>query len=474
MTGALELTRGVRMLVAVAVATAALVVGSSRPAEAVPSCLVVNCPAPVVDAVKAIPGVRAAADVVGSVAGAVGGAVGSAANAVLEAVGRGIAAAIGRVLTEVSQFLTDSSTPQVTVASFLGPDGAYHQVAQLAALLMVLFILFGVVQGVVAGDPVAMIGRTLRNVPLAVLAIFGFPWMVDQLVELVDAVCASLLPTGDTLGRIASVYVIDSMSGVPGILVQLFVFLGGVAIYAELVVRSALVTMVVALSPLSFAAMVWPAARGAARKVVELVLALVLSKLAIWVALSVGLGLFESHTQRIAGRAVPGGQSWGQMIAGAAILAVAVFAPFVVWRLIPVAEAAMVGHGLSRMPGRAAMGALTAGNMLRGRSGGGGGGKEGSEHPALADLPARSLEATGAPGTGGGTGQTAAAEANGSVGAGGRSAAAGAAAAPVTAAVQAGKAAKDKAVSSADSQSGAAQSTPSTDGWGFQSAGDGR
>ncbi|MDP9387039.1 MAG: hypothetical protein M3Q48_03735, partial [Actinomycetota bacterium] len=387
-------------VVVVAVAVASVGLGSVRPAAAGP-CDVLPCP-PVVDDVidtatdLLIPGSRAAAKVVGSVAGAVGGAVGSVANGILDVIGQGIADGVGRLFTEVSEFFTSSASPDVTVASFVGEDGAYHTLAQLSALLMILFIFFGVIQGVVAGDPVAMIGRTLRNVPLAVLAIFGFPWVVDQLVGLVDAVCASLLPSGSTLGTIAKVYAVDQMRfGVPAILLLLFVFLACVAIYAELVVRAALVTLVVALAPLSFAAMAWPAARGAARKAVELVAALVVSKLAIWVALAVGIALFETH----ANSALPGGQSFGQMISGAAILAVAVFAPFVVWRLIPVVEAAAVAHGLSRMPSRAVMTAAQTATTLR-VFGGRGGGRAGApgggdEHPALADLPARSLEAGG-------------------------------------------------------------------------------
>ncbi|MDP9389094.1 MAG: hypothetical protein M3Q48_14545, partial [Actinomycetota bacterium] len=387
-----------RLVVAVALAVASLGL-SARPAAGGP-CDVLPCPPvvdDVVDTATLIPGAGAAGRVISSVTGVVGGAVASVATGILDEIGAGIADAVGRLFAEVSEFFTASSSPDVTVASFVGKDGAYHKLAQVSALLMVLFIFFGVVQGAVAGDPVAMIGRTLRNVPLAVLAVFGFPWAVDQLVGLVDAVCASLLPTGATLGTIAKVYAVDQMRfGVPAILLLLFVFLAGVAIYAELVVRAALVTLVVALAPLSFAAMVWPAARGAARKAVELVVALVLSKLAIWVALAVGIGLFETH----ASAALPGGQSWGQMISGAAILAVAVFAPFVVWRLIPVVEAAAVAHGLSRMPSRAAMTAAHTATTLRflgGRGGGSRGGvpSGGEEHPALADLPSRSLGVPG-------------------------------------------------------------------------------
>jgi hypothetical protein len=451
----------------------------------------VTCPPGVAQVIggaeSLIPGLGAATSVIGTVSGAVGGAVASVAKGILDQVGQGIADAVGGLFGEVSGFLTASSSPQVTVGSFVGGDGAYHQVAQLAALAMVLFMFFAVIQGVLAGDAVAMVGRMMRNVPLAVLAIFGFPWAVDQLVGLVDSVCASLLPTGATLTSIAKVYAADQVRaavggfGVPAILTELFVFLGGSLIYAELVVRAALVTVVVALAPLSFAAMVWPAARGAARKVVELVTAIVLSKLAIWVALAVGIALFQTHTQSVQ----PSGQAWGQMISGAAIIGVAVFAPFVVWRLLPVAEAAMVAQGLSRMPGRAAINTAQTANMVRGRGGGsGGGGSGGAEHPALGDLPSRSLDAntsgdsTAGPGAnpgrpaagevpGAANGGSAAAGAGqaspaagsagvsggGSAGAAAGASAGAAAAGPAAAAVAVAKTVKDRVVASADAQS---------------------
>ncbi|MDP9402663.1 MAG: hypothetical protein M3P85_04875 [Actinomycetota bacterium] len=483
-----------RLLVVVVTATvvaATLGLGSARPAAAGP-CDVLPCP-PVVDDVidtasrLMIPGADAATKVIDSVTGLAGGAVASVATGILDVIGRGIADAVGRLFSEVSEFFTASSSPDVTVASFVGKDGAYHKLAQLSALVMILFIFFGVIQGVVAGDPLAMIGRTLRNVPLAVLAIFGFPWLVDQLVGLVDAVCVSLLPTGSTLGTIAKVYAVDQMRfGVPAILLLLFAFLAGVAIYAELVVRAALVTLVVALAPLSFAAMVWPATRGAARKAVELVAALVLSKLAIWVALAVGIGLFETH----ANSTLPGGQSFGQMISGAAVLAVAVFAPFVVWRLIPVVEAAAVAHGLSRMPSRAAMTAAQTATTLRMLSGGGGGGGgraaapgRDDEHPALADLPSRSL---GVPGgqdgsgpsastgsAGGGTGGSGASGARQPAGAGtavgAGAGAAGVVAAPVLVGADAARRAKDGGRSSVEAHSqGRGDPLAGHGGWSFR------
>ncbi|HVF74828.1 MAG TPA: hypothetical protein VM938_07250 [Acidimicrobiales bacterium] len=471
----MSVPRPVAVLVVSVAAVLTFTMTAVSPVEA--ACTPLGCVPDVGGVVQAIPGVGAAVKVVGSVAGAVGGAAAGVAGAVLDAIGSGIADAVGRLLTEVSEFLTTSSSPQVTVGSFVGEGGTYHRVAQLAALLMVLFIFLGVIQGVVAGDVLAMIGRTLRNVPLAVLAIFGFPWLVGQMVELVDAVCASLLPSGSTLATIAKIYVVDQgRVGIPAILLLLFAFVAAVVIYAELVVRAALVTLVVALSPLSFAAMVWPAARGAARKAVELVVALVVSKLAIWVALALGIDMFKAHSERV----VPGGQSMGQMIAGGAILAVAVFAPFVVWRLIPVVEAATVAHGLSRMPSRAAMTAAHTATTLRSLRGGSGGGSgpgqaKGDEHPALADLPSASLGTPGglsgggaeAAGIGSKAGSGGATAAGGSVGAAGGAAAA----APVVVAAAGAKPVKDRVTKRAVAQSQSAESPDSAHGgggWSFR------
>jgi hypothetical protein len=187
--------------------------------------------------------------------------------------------------------------------------------------------------------------------------------------------------------------------------------------------------------------------------------------------------MFEAHAQRV----IPGGQSFGQMIEGAAILAVAVFAPFVVWRLIPVVEAAAVAHGLSRMPSRAAMTAAHTATTLRflgvggkgGRSSGGGG----EEHPALADLPSRSLEAGGAEGGApsasgagaGGTGAAAGAGGSAGAGAGAGAGAAGAAVAPVVVAAEGAKKAKDRATASADAQTQSSTGGGDTGGgWSFR------
>jgi hypothetical protein len=260
-------------------------------------------------------------------------------------------------------------------------------------------------------------------------------------------------------------------------------------IWIELMVRSSLIYLLVAFSPLVFAASVWPSARGMLRRLVELLLAVILSKLAISIALSVGVAA-------LGGTVTPGAdggvgefaaQSLGNLVVGTAILAMAAFSPFIILKLIPVAEAAVVAQGISRAPlntARSGMNTAYYGQSLgrlAGMLGNGGGG----DAPADADGPSFGepdlaggdlAGDAGAEGAGELAGAAGGAEAGGGAGAAaGGSAAAGTAAAGVVAApvaaaaigVAAAKEAKDTAEETAESAANqAADATGSGPGGG--------
>jgi hypothetical protein len=471
------------------------------------NCIIASC-STVAKGVECtiMPSACVAQAVVGGVSSQVADAVSSMADAMMAALVKGVAAGATAMFAEVGKFMTGATTPSVSAADFVSGDGPYHKVAAVSAALMVVFLLASVIQGTLSGEPGQMLMRFVRSAPMAVLAIVAFPVLVDLAVQSVDAICSWLLPTGATMETIAKVFAVDQIQsaagfGLPALLCELFAFLGAVLIFAELVVRNALVLVTVALAPLSFAAMVWTAARSAARKVAELLAGIILSKLAIWVALLVGIQLFAKQASSQSGAA------YGQMIAGSAVLAVAIFAPFVVWRMLPLAEAAVIAHGLSRMPARAAQQGMYTANSARsmaGRHGGGGGGggqsSSGQSQPGPMQTqslgngggsssrgpsgPSGANGATGATGAKGATGSPGAGSsaagggagggaaggaagggaAGGGAAAGGAAAGAGAAAAPVAVPLAAAKAAKDKASSSADSQS---SNGGGGSGWGF-------
>jgi hypothetical protein len=156
-------------------------------------------------------------------------------------------------------------------------------------------------------------------------------------------------------------------SGFAAVLLGLVAVLAALVLWVELIVRSSLVYLLIAISPLGFAATLWPAAKGMLRRTIELLVAVIVSKFFIAVALSIGVAALSG-----AGTAQPdaslGDQTasgLGTLLIGAVLLGLAAFAPFLVLRLIPLAEAAVVAHGISRGPMRAATSGAATMNTAR-------------------------------------------------------------------------------------------------------------
>jgi hypothetical protein len=274
----------------------------------------------------------------------------NAAEAALKFGIRWFAESLGGAVRSLMVDMFNASTrPPVTAPGFLGPNGAYHAMASVSSLLLVGAIIIGVIEAVFSGEPGQAFTRMARHVPLAVLAIAGFPWLTDQLLTVTDVMSSAVLPASEGT-RMADLMAIAPSHDIPGLLISALAFFACVLLYMELVVRDALTLILVALAPVSFAASAIPAARAAAGKVVQLVVAIAFSKPAIFVALRIGIDrLYESR------HGAPTATSWGQYISGVAVLAVAVFMPFVVWRLLPLVEGYALAQGVARAPFRAAM-----------------------------------------------------------------------------------------------------------------------
>jgi len=110
----------------------------------------------------------------------------------------------------------------------------------------------------------------------------------------------------------------------------------GGALWVEMLLREIAVYVVVAMLPLVFAAMVWPARRVWATRTVEVLIALILAKVAIVVVLALG-GAALDHA---------GVSGISKLLGGLALVILGAFSPWLLLRLIPMAEvaSAAVGH----------------------------------------------------------------------------------------------------------------------------------
>lgn len=235
-------------------------------------------------------------------------------------------------------------------------------VLAIAASLTVAFVLLAVLQGLVTGDPGGMLRSVLGQVPLSVLGVVAVAGVADLLLRVTDVVSAAVLAgTPADLGVLVERYGATATLATGGLaaVVLLVVFLvGALLVWAELVVRAALVYLLVAFAPLALAARVWPATRGMFRRLCELGVALVVSKFAIALALALGATALTGGGTTTAPDGA--GLSLAGMLGGATLMGLAAFTPFVVLRLLPVVETAVTAHGISRSPVKGAQAAVAA------------------------------------------------------------------------------------------------------------------
>ena len=294
------------------------------------------------------------------------------------------------------QFFDRSSTPTLASNWFAGgPIGAnahspYGVVAGLALSVLLLCVLISVVHGLLTGEGPAMIGRIARDVPLAVLGIVGTIGVVQVLLGTADELAARIL-TGTQAGTHATAILhtvgqFQASSGQPTFVVFLLglvAVLGAFVLWVELLVRASLLYVLVALSPFAYAAFVWPSARRILHRLAELIIALVFSKVVIAVTLAVAASALASSNT---GGLATGEAKIGTLLVGTIMFLLAAFSPFLLLRLFPVVEAAVVAHGISRAPARATQRAMFTAltvTRLAGSSGGSGAAASGAGARAM-------------------------------------------------------------------------------------------
>jgi hypothetical protein len=117
----------------------------------------------------------------------------------------------------------------------------------------------------------------------------------------------------------------------------------GCALWVEMLVREIAVYVVVAMLPLVFAGMVWPARRVWAVRAVELLIALILSKFAIVAVLALGGAALGTNF----------GAGPAAMLVGLTLVTLAACSPWALLRLLPLHEMASAAVGGLRQHGQA-------------------------------------------------------------------------------------------------------------------------
>jgi hypothetical protein len=274
--------------------------------------------------------------------GIVKGATDKVAGLGLNAISSWVLNGTKAALQQVADMIGTATSPNLQSTWF---SSTYWRVAALSALLTVPFLCAAAVQAVARAD-LALLGKVA----------FGYLPLSAIGVSLAAPLTMLLLAATDQMSRVVSATAVNggahfldqaaaaagtlsALDGSPffAVMVGLFAVMAALALALELIVRAAAVYVVVLMLPLAFAALVWPARRIWAARLVELLVSLILSKFVIVAVLSLAAAAFAADNTGIS-----------QLLTAMALLLLSTFSPWALMRLLPFTEIAAGAAGMLR------------------------------------------------------------------------------------------------------------------------------
>ena len=302
---------------------------------------------------------KKAADLVGDAA--VAGA-GAAADTVMGGVVSWAADGAAWIVSAIGTRIDRSTRPALESPWYAR---RYATMVQLAVALAAVFLLLATGQAIVRQD-LRLLGRAaFVSLPLAMVLTFAGVTLVQTGLAVTDWMTSAVLSGfgADARGAFRDLAGLLGPTAITGsplapfvlFLVSVATALLGLVVWLELVMREAAIYVAVAFLPLTLAAMIWDRSALWARRLTELLAAIILSKFTIAVAFAVAASAIRGS------RGDAGGLTG--VLAGCGVLLVAALTPWALLKLIPFMEAA-AGRGLTRAhvsgAANAAPGATTA------------------------------------------------------------------------------------------------------------------
>ncbi|MGZ1489463.1 conjugal transfer protein TrbL [Brevibacterium sediminis] len=240
-------------------------------------------------------------------------------------------------LIEAMWTVFDTTTlVDVTQAGYLD---VYNLLFGIGVFIVLLFFCFQLILGLIRRDPTAL-ARAALGAGKAVLGSFVVITLAALALEIVDQLCIGIVQAaGETTETMGDKIVLLTAGltainvSAPGVGAIVTIFLAGLMVSAicivwfSLLIRKALLLIAIVLAPLAFAGAAWDATRGWIGKWAAFVLALIVSKLVLVVVFLVAITQMATPIEMDL-------TAITEPITGIVMLAIAAFAPYMVYRLI--------------------------------------------------------------------------------------------------------------------------------------------
>ncbi len=234
---------------------------------------------------------------------------------------------------------------------------AFAEMVRIAELVALPFLLLATLQAIVHHDLGGLLRAVLLRLPVAALLSAAATALVTLVMAFTDEASSALLVRGGpSLSQLLSNLTTllsgsgsmrQVMGSFAGVLIAGIAVLIAAVLWFELAFRSAAISLATLFLPLALVGIVWSATAHWARRLGETIAALVLSKFVV-----VAVLVLAADSARPAG-------GLSGAFQGLALLALAVFSPFTLFRLIPLVDGPSLAafEGLGRRASRAVAGA---------------------------------------------------------------------------------------------------------------------
>ena len=365
-------------------------------------------------------------------AGAIGGQVGKAVSKAIKNGTKGVfdqltewvGTAAGWLFLKVVALISNTTSPNLFHSAFLTK---YRQILALAAILTAGVVSMAVIEGGRRGDVGQLTSMLVGGLPTAVLGMVVGIAIIQLSLNLVDALSAGVAeatksdiqkwfeagakwmvkglthstaagPGGDNAQEVATNAAASATPGFVLFISELLAVIGAFGLWIELLMRDAAIYVCSLFLPLGLAASVWPRWSGVLRKTFEILVCLIVSKFMIVMVISLAASFLGK----------PDGVE--SLLAGSAMMIVALLCPFMLLKVIPFMEGVMLTSGATGMA-RSAASTGSQVSLMRyhmGHLGGGGGSSGGSGAGSYGPFgPSGASQAQTAAGAGAGAGASA-------------------------------------------------------------------
>lgn len=342
--------------------------------------------------------IEGATDLAGTASGAIGGvstALGGPdewLKSIVTSAGEAVELSFGLV----QSYLTNAADPELVAPWFA--DGPYASAIGVAAMLATLAAFAEIIRATVKSELGGLAGRIMLGLPAMAIVIGIAPTVLQTVVSFVDAISSGIMSTSRADLRGFSDSILertgDGADGVGGavivLLVQMVLIISLLATALALVLRQVAAYLLVVMIPISAMGVVFEPVRKFATRTVEVLFAVIFSKVVIALALSIGSAALAGAVSAPSGpppaatppaaassTTAPAQQQDGVALvltglAGIVTYGAAAFAPIGLLMLIPSAEAAAMSMRGVRQAGgeaRQSAGAVTGVDRAKGTAG---------------------------------------------------------------------------------------------------------